>query len=357
VERAPVLVVVLVLDLMFVLLELEVFVTMSGMQAMEMPTVNANAATAAERTLKRELRWVAVVSSAIVTAVCKTGIMTVVRAGTQVERAPVLAVKMLLDLLWDLLELALVATKFGLNAMTSPTVNAKVATAAVITGATALMRLLVTRAALVAAVGKTGVMAVAPAGTRVRRAPVPVLVPVLDLMFLLLELETFMTMLELQAMVVPPVNAKEATAAERTVKTALWRVVVVCPAIVTAVCKTGIMMVVRAGTQVERAPVLVVKMLLDLLLDLVEFALVATKFGLNAMEPPTVDANMATAVARTAAGEVFVMCAAAAPAVVKKGVMAAPGVGPKTETASVLLLVLVLVLLWLVASAPVVIML
>jgi len=188
-------------------------------------------------------------------------------------------------------------------------------------------------------------MAVATAGTRVRRAPVPVLVLVLDLMFVLLELETFMTKLELQAMVVPQVNAKEATAAERTVKTALWRVVVVRAAIVTAVCKTGIMTVVRAGTQVERAPVLAVTVLLDLLLDLVELALVATKFGLNAMAPPTVNANVATAVARTAAGGVFVMSAAAAPAVVKKAVLAAPRVGPKVETASVLVLVLVLVLL------------
>ena len=145
VERAPVLVVVLVLDLMFVLLELEAFVTMSEMQAMEVPTVNANAATAAERTVKTALWWSVVVHSTSVTAVCKTGVMAVARAGTQVERAPVLAVTVLLDLLLDLVELALVATKFGLNAMAPPTVNANVATAAVITVATALMRLLVTR--------------------------------------------------------------------------------------------------------------------------------------------------------------------------------------------------------------------
>jgi len=262
VERAPVLVVLLVLDLMFVLLELEAFVTMSKMQAMEVPTVNANAATAADSTVKTALLRVVVVRSAILIAVCRTGVMAVAREGTQVERAPVLAVTVLLNLLLDVVELALVATKFGWNAMTPPTVNASVATAAVITLATALMRLLVTRAALVAAVGKTGVMAVA-----------------------------------------------------------------------------------RGGTQKERAPVHRVTVLLDLLLDLVELALVATKFGLNAMAPPTVNANVATAVARTAAGGVFVMSAAAAPAVVKKSVLAAPRVGPKVETASVLVLVLVLVLL------------
>jgi len=311
---------------------------------MEEPTVNANAATAAERTVKKALWRVVMVRAAIVTSVCKTGIMTVVRAGIQVERAPVLAVTVLLDLLLDLVEVALVATKFRLNAMAPSTVNANVATAAALPVTTRLMRLLVKRPAIVAAEGKAGSMAVATAGTRVRRVPVPVLELVLDLMFVLLELETFMTKLELQAMVVPQVNAKEATAAERSVKTALWRVVVVRAAIVTAVCKTGIMTCVRASTQVERAPVLAVTVLLDLLLDLVELALVATKFGLNAMAPPTVNANVATAVARTAAWGVFVMSAAAAAAVVKKGVLAAPRVGPKVETASVLVLVLVLVL-------------
>jgi len=345
VRRAPVPMLVLVLDLMFVLLELETFMTKLELQAMVVPQVNAKEATAAERTVKTALWRVVVVCAVIVTAVGKAGLMAVARAGTQMERAPVLAVTVLLDLLLDLVELALVATKFWLSAMAPPTVNANVATAAALTVTTRLMRLLVKRPAIVAAVGKAGLMAVATAGTRVRRAPVPVLVLVLDLMFVLLELETFMTKLELQAMVVPQVNAKEATAAERTVKTALWRVVVVRAAIVTAVCKTGIMTVVRAGTQVERAPVLAVTVLLDLLLDLVELALVATKFGLNAMAPPTVNANVATAVARTAAGGVFVMSAAAAPAVVKKAVLAAPRVGPKVETASVLVLVLVLVLL------------
>jgi len=166
---------------------------------------------------------------------------------------------------------------------------------------------------------------------------------VLDLIFVLLESEAFVSVLEMQAMVVAQVNAKEATAAERTVKTALWRVVVVRTANVTAVCKTGVMDVARAGTQVERAPVLAVTVLLDLLLDLVELALVATKFWLKAMAPPTVNANVETAVARTVAGEVFVMSTAAAPAVVKKGLLAAPKVGLKVETASVLVLVLVLV--------------
>jgi len=69
VERAPVLVVLLVLDVMFVLLELEALVTMSKMQAMEVPTVNANAATAADRTVKTALWRVVVVRSAILIAV------------------------------------------------------------------------------------------------------------------------------------------------------------------------------------------------------------------------------------------------------------------------------------------------
>jgi len=55
-------------------------------------------------------------------------------------------------------------------------------------------------------------------------------------------------------MVVPQVNAEEATAAERTVKTSLWRVVVVRAALSTAVCTTGVMAVARVGNKVERAP-------------------------------------------------------------------------------------------------------
>ena len=345
VERAPVLAVTVLLDLLLDVVELALVATKFGWNAMTPPTVNASVATAAVMTLATALMRLLVTRAALVAAVGKTGVIAVARGGTQKELAPVLAVTVLLDLLLDLVELALVATKFGLNAMAPPTVNANVATAAELLVTTRLMRLLVKRPAIVAALGKAGFIAVATAGTRVRRVPVPVLVPVLDLIFGLLELEALVTMSEMQVMEVPQVNAKEATAAERTVKTALCRVVVVRAAIVTAVCKTGIMAVVRAGTQVERAPVLAVTVLLDLLLDLVELALVATKFGLNAMAPPTVNANVATVVARTAAGGVFVMSAAAAPAVVKKSVLAAPRVGPKVETASVLLLVLVLVLL------------
>ena len=251
----------------------------------------------------------------------------------------------LLELLLDLVEVALVATKFGLNGMAPPTGKAKVATVAALTVTTVLMRLLVMRAAIVTAVGKAGLMAVARAGTKVRGAPVIVLVLVLDLMFVLLELEAVVTVLELQAMVVPQVNTKEATAGARTVTTVLMRSVLVRAAIVTAVCKTGVMAVVRAGTKVERAPVLAVMVLLDLMLDLVELALVATKFELDRMAPPTVSAKVATVVACTAAGEVLVMSAAVARAVVKTGVLAALRVGPKVETASVLVLVLVLVLL------------
>jgi len=98
-----------------------------------------------------------------------------------------------LDLLSNLVELELVATKFRLNGMAPPTVNAKVATVAALTVTTVPMRLLVMRAAIMTSVGKAGLMAVARAGTKVRRAPVIVLVLVLDLMFVVLELEAFLT--------------------------------------------------------------------------------------------------------------------------------------------------------------------
>jgi len=153
-----------------------------------------------------------------------------------------------------------------------------VATAAAPTATTTLMRVLVVCAARVTAVRKSRVMVVARAGTKVRRAPVLVVMLALELMFVLLELAPSVTMLEFQMMVAPQVNAKEATAAERTVTTALWRVVVVLAAIVTAVCKTGVMAMARAVTKAERTPVLAVTVLLDRMLKLVELALVTTKF-------------------------------------------------------------------------------
>jgi len=75
------------------------------------------------------------------------------------------------------------------------------------------LRTLIVRAAKVTAVRKMGVMAVAKAGTKVMRAPVLVVVLAPDLMFVLPELAPSVTMLELQAMVQPTVNAKVATAA------------------------------------------------------------------------------------------------------------------------------------------------
>jgi len=82
---------------------------------------------------------------------------------------------------------------------------------------------------------KTGEVRLWTAGPRVERAPVLVVVLRLDLMIVLLEFEAFVTMSEMQAMAVPTVNANAATAADRTVKTALWRVVVVRSAILIAV--------------------------------------------------------------------------------------------------------------------------
>jgi len=146
-----------------------------------------------------------------------------------------------------------VATKFELGGMAPKTANTRVATAAAHTATTTLMRVLVVRAAIVPEVGKMGVMAVMKAGTKVRRAPVLVLVLVLYLMFLLLEVEPLVTLLELQTIVPPTVNAKVATAAAPTVKTALMRVLVVRAPIVPEVSETGVMVVARAGTKVERA--------------------------------------------------------------------------------------------------------
>jgi len=230
-------------------------------------------------------------------------------------------------------------------AISQPPVSAMVATAAAPTATTTLMRVLVVRAARVTTVRKTRVMAVARAGTKVRPAPVLVVVLAMDLMFVLLELAPSVTILELQAMVAPQVNAKEATAAERTVKTAMWRVEVVLAANVTAVCKTGLMAMARAVTKAERTPVLAVTVLLDRLLELVELALVTTRFELGGMAPTTANTRVAIAAAHTATPtlmHVLVVRAAIVPEVGKMGVVAVTGAGTKVRRAPVLVLVLVL---------------
>jgi len=330
VRRVPVLVFVLVVELMFVLLELAPSVTMLELQAMVLPTVNAKVATAAAPTVKTALMQELVVRAAIVTAVCKTGVMAMARAVTKVERAPVLAVTVLLDLMLDLVEKVLVATKFELGGMAPTTDNTRVATAAGHTATTTLMRVLVVRAAIVPEVGKMGVMAVTGAGNKVRRAPVLVFVLVLELMFVLLELAPSVAMLELQAMVAPQVNAKVATAAAPTVTTALMRVVVVLAAIVPEVCKMGVMAMARAVTKVERAPVLAMMVLVDLMLDLVEKVLVATKFELGGMAPTTDNTRVATAAALMTTTALYGVTAentAVVPASVKTGVMVVLVVG------------------------------
>jgi len=93
-------------------------------------------------------------------------------AVTKAERTPVLAVTVLLDRMLKLVELVLVTTKFELGRIAPKTANARVATAAAHTATTALIRVLVVRAAIVPKVDKIGVVAVTRAGTKVRRAPV-----------------------------------------------------------------------------------------------------------------------------------------------------------------------------------------
>jgi len=248
-ELTPVLAVTVLRDRMLDLVELALVATKFELNRLAPTTANTRVATAAAHRTTTTLMRVLAVRAARVPAVRRMGVVAVTRAGTKAERTPVLAVTVLRDRMLDLVELALVATKFELNRLAPTTANTRVATAAAHTTTATLMRVLVVRAAVVTAVRKMRVVALTREGTVVRRAPVLVLVLVLDLMFVLLELAPFVTMLELQAMVAPQVNAKQATAAERTVKPALWRVVGFRAAIVTAVCKTRVMAVARAGTR------------------------------------------------------------------------------------------------------------
>jgi len=308
---------------------------MLELPAMVPPTVNAKVATAAAPTVTTALMRVHVVRATTVPALGKTGVMSVARAGTKAERTPVLAVTVLLDRMMGLVELALMATKFELNRLAPTKANTRVATAAAHTATTTLILVPVALAARVTAVRKMSVVAVTRAGTKVMRAPVLVLVLVLDLMFVLLELAPFVTMLELQAMVAPQVNAKQATAAERTVTTARMRVHVVHTTIVPAVCKTGVMPEARAGTKAERAPVLAVTVLLVRMSDLVELALLATKFELSGMAPPTGIAKVATAAAPTTTTALHGVTAAhtaVVPASVKTGVVVVLVVGAKVNS-------------------------
>jgi len=112
---------------------------------------------------------------------------------------------------------------------------------------------------------RTGEVGLRKAGPDLNRAPGRFVVLVLDLMFVLPESAPSVTMFELQAMKAPLVNAKEAPAAERTVKTALWQVVVDRAAMVSAVCKTGVMAMVRAGTTVRSALVFALVLVLNLI--------------------------------------------------------------------------------------------
>jgi len=335
VRRAPVLAVDLALDLMFVLLQMAPSAAMLELQTMVAPQVQAKVAIAAAQTATTTLLCVLFVHVAIVPEVGMMGVMAVARAGTTAEPTPVLAVTVLLDRMLDLSELALVSTKLEMNRLAPTTANSRVATAAAHTAKTTLMRVLVVRVAVVPEVGKMGVMAVATAGTKGKCARVLVVVRVLDLMFVLLQVKSFVTLWELQTTLAPPFNAKVATTAAPTVTTAFWRVLVVRAAIVTAVCTTGVMAVVRAGPKVECAPVLAVMVLLDLMLELLELALVPTKFELRGVAPPAGIAKVATAEAPTTTTALYGVTAAhtvVVPVPVKTGVMVVLVVGAKVNS-------------------------
>ena len=250
-----------------------------------------------------------------------------------------------LDLMFVLLEMAPSAAMLELQTMVAPQVKAKVAIAAAQTATTTLMCVLVVHVAIVPEVGMMGVMAVATAGTKGKCARVLVVVRVLDLMFVLLQVKSFVTLWELQTTLAPPFNAKVATTAAPTVTTAFWRVLVVRAAIVTAVCTTGVMAVVRAGPKVECAPVLAVMVLLDLMLELLELALVPTKFELRGVAPPAGIAKVATAEAPTTTTALYGVTAAhtvVVPVPVKTDFMVVLVVGAKVNSCWILMAVIVL---------------
>jgi len=259
--------------------------------------------------------------------------------------------------------------------------SAAVAPAVVKTGMPAALRAGAKLEGASVPVAKTGVQAVLMVETKVEGASVVVLVLV-GLLVELFVMVAMMTMLEIHPLVPPPISAEVATAAATTTTTAPGKMMVVmsaavAPAVVKTcmpaalragakvegasvpVAKTGVLAVLRVETKVEGASV-VVLVLVGLLVELFVMVAMMTMLKIHPLVPPPISAEVATAAATTtttAPGEVVVMSAAVAPAVVKTGMPAALRAWAKVEGASVLVLVLVGLLVGKFALAPVVILL
>jgi len=105
-------------------------------------------------------------------------------------------------------------------------------------------------------VAKTGVLAVLRVDIKVEGASVVVLVLV-RLLAGPLALAHVVSMLEIHALVPPPVIAKLAMAAATTMTMALGKVVVVSTAVAPAVAMTGVLAALRVRAKVEGALVVV----------------------------------------------------------------------------------------------------
>jgi len=187
--------------------------------------------------------------------VAKTGVLAVLRVDTNVEGTSVV-VLVLVGLLVELFVMVAMMTMLEIHPLVPLPISAKVATAAATTMTTAPGEVVVMSVAVAPAVVKTGMLAALRVGAKVEGASVLVLVLV-GLLVEQLALAHVVTMLEIHALVPPPVIAKVAMAAASTMTMALGKVVMVSTAVAPAVAKTGVLEALRVRANGEGASVVV----------------------------------------------------------------------------------------------------
>ena len=307
------------------------------------PQTSAKVVKAAAPTTKKAPCGVIALDASVVTAVVTKVVVTAVRVGDEMKSASVLVVVLLLDQLLVLHGVAPVITVTQLHAIAPSPVSTKVVTAATPTMKTALRGIIAVGLAVGTIVITTVVIRALKISAEAESVSVLVVVVLLMLSLDLNVVAPGDAMLLSLAMVPPRTSAKVVTAAATSMTMAPGEVVVMGAALAPAVAKTGVLAVLRVDSKMEGASVLVL-VLMVLLLELFVMVAMMTMLEIHALVPPPIIAQVATAAATTmttAPGEVVVMSAAVAPAVVKTGMLAALRVGAKEEGASVLVMVLV----------------
>jgi len=357
-ESASVLVVVLLLEQLLVLHGVALVMTMLQFHAMVPPLVSAKVATAATPKMTMALRGIIAVGLVVGTMVITTVVIRALTMSAEAGSVFGLVVVVLLMLSLHLNVVAPMEAMLLSLAMVPPRTIAKVVMGAATSITTAPREMVVMSAAEAPSVAKTGVLAVLRVDTKVEGASVLVLVLV-GLLVELFVMVAMMTILEIHALVSPPILAEVMTAVATSITTAPGEVVVMSAAVAPPGAKTGVLAVLRVDTKVEGASVLIL-VLMGLLVVLFVMVAMMTMLKIHALVSPPIFAKVAMEAATTMTmdlGQVVVVSTAVAPAVAKTGVLATLRVRARVEGASVIVLVLVGLLMWQFALAPVVVLL